>query len=147
MGNSARADTDSGKRATPVPDGQRAEIVMNVPLDAVIYIDGERTNNAGVTRRFVTPPLAPDRKYFYDVKITWIEGSRARVYDRHLSFQPGERVAVNLARPNWTQYQQDLYMDPAAPAPWRTDYYNDPLNYPNFPNQQYTYPGIRIDPR
>jgi uncharacterized protein (TIGR03000 family) len=143
----ARADADADQRATPMPDGQQAEIVMNVPLDALIFIDGQRTYNSGLTRLFVTPPLASGRRYYYDVKVTWVEGNRAREYTRHLSFHAGERVAVNLARPNQPPLQQDLYMDPAAPAPWRTDYYNDIRNAPNWPNRRYIYPGTRVYPR
>jgi uncharacterized protein (TIGR03000 family) len=142
------ADATPDVRATPLTGGQRAEIPMNVPLNAIVFADGQCTDGSGVTRRFVTPPLAPDNKYYYDVKITWIEGNLARVYNRHLSFRAGERVAVNLTQDNWTEYAQDLYMDPAAPAPWRADYYRDPLNAPNNPpNSLYIFPGTRLYPR
>lgn len=138
------AADDSAKRTTPVPGGQRAEIVLNVPLDAVLFIDGQRIVSSGTTRRFVTPPLAPSRRYFYDVKVTWIDGSRARESSRHVSFQAGERVALNYSRPNWTEYGQDLYLDPAAPAPWSTDYYEDMLNTPYYPNWLNIFPGYRF---
>jgi uncharacterized protein (TIGR03000 family) len=142
----ARADSDSSERAKPDPSGQPAEITLNVPLDAIVFVDGQRTNTSGLSRRFVTPPLSSGQKYYYDVKVSWIEGSRPRVYNRHLSFKAGDRIALNLAQPNWTEYQQDLYLDPAAPAPWRTDYYNDERNFPNYPNRPYIFPGTRFTP-
>lgn len=144
---SVRADDDSAQRNTPMPGGQRAEIVLNVPLDANIFVDGQRIVSSGTTRRFVTPPLAPGRRYFYDVKVTWMDGSRARESKRHVSFQPGERVALTYSLPNWTEYVQDLYLDPAAPAPWLTDYYGDMLNQPYYPNSPYIFPGYRLYPR
>lgn len=134
---------------TPAPaassGGQRAEIVVNVPLDAIVWIDGARTRSSGLTRAFVTPPLAPGRKYGYDLRITWIDGSRAREIERHVSFRAGDRLLFNFAQPNWTQTAQDLYMDPAAPAPWRTDYNADPLNAPNYPS--FLFPGSVLQPR
>ena len=142
----ARADSDASGRARPDPSGKPAEITLNVPLDAIVFIDGQRTNTTGLTRRFVTPPLSSRDKYYYEVKVTWVEGSQARVYNRHLSFKAGDQIALNLSRPNRTQYQQDLYLDPAAPAPWRTDYYDDVRNFPNIPNSPYIFPGTRPRP-
>lgn len=142
---SLRAAEQPGERAQPTPTGQRAEILVNVPLDAIVWVDGQRTGPTGMTRRFVTPPLAPGRKYGYDLRVTWIEGGRAREAERHVSFKAGDRITLNYSRPNWTMSAQDLYTDPAAPAPWRLDYYQDPLNYPNYPN--FLFPGIRWRPR
>jgi uncharacterized protein (TIGR03000 family) len=144
---SVRAEGVPAPRTAPASGGQRAEITMTVPLDAVIFIDGKRTYNRGSIRRFVTPPLASGKKYFYDVKVTWIDGERARENSRHLSFEAGQRVTLNYAPPNWTQPIQDLYMDPAAPAPWRSGYYHDMLNAPSYPNSPYIFPGARMLPR
>jgi uncharacterized protein (TIGR03000 family) len=94
------ADETAPKRTTPVARGQPTEIVMNVPLDAIVFVDGQRISNGGSTRLFVTPPLAPGRRYFYDVKISWVDGSHARESSRHVSFRAGERVVVNFAEPN-----------------------------------------------
>ncbi len=150
----AGAADDSAKRTTPMPGGQRAEITLNVPLDAVLFVDGQRIVSSGTTRRFVTPPLAPDRRYFYDVKVTWMEGSRARESSRHVSFRAGQRVALNYSRPNGMEFGQDLYLDPAAPnldalppAARRADYHEDMLNQPYYPNKPYIFPGSRIYPR
>lgn len=144
---SMRAEGESAKRTTPASGGQPAEITMTVPLDAVIFIDGKRTYNSGMIRRFRTPPLASGKKYFYDVKVTWIDGERARENNRHLSFQAGQRVTLNYSRSNGAEAQQDLYLDPAAPEPWRTNYYHDMLNAPYYPNSPYIFPGTRLAPR
>lgn len=135
------------KRATPSPNGQRAELIINTPLDGIVYIDGRRTYNSGMTRRFVTPPLAPGQQYFYEVKVTWIEGSRARESNRRVAFKAGDRIVLNYSQPNWRETAQDLYLDPAAPAPWANYYYNDMLNSPYYPNSMFVYPGIRFYPR
>jgi uncharacterized protein (TIGR03000 family) len=120
-------------RAAAPAGGQRAEITLNVPLDAIVWVNGARMRSTGLTRTFVTPPLAPGGKYGYDLRITWVEGARAREIERHVSFRPGDRLVFNFAQPNWTETAQDLYLDPAAPAPWGTNYYQDPLNSPNYP--------------
>ncbi len=142
----AEAAPDSAKRTTPSPSGRPAEIVLHVPLDAIIWVDGERTENRGAIRRFVTPPLASGRKYFYDVKVTWVQGSRAKETQRHLSFRAGDRVTLNLAPGSRTQAEPTLYVDPAAPAPWRNEHNLDPLNAPNYPNLN-LFNGYRWYPR
>jgi len=137
---------ETAKRTTPIPSGRPTEIALHVPLDAIVWIDGERTDNGGAIRRFVTPPLASGRKYFYDVKVSWVEGSRSRVIERHLSFRAGQRVTLNLAPGSRTQPQPTLYVDPAAPAPWRIEHNEDPLNAPNYPNLNLLN-GYRLYPR
>jgi uncharacterized protein (TIGR03000 family) len=140
------AAPNSGKRTTPSPTGRPAEIALHVPLDAIVWIDGVRTENRGPIRRFVTPPLASGRKYFYDVKVSWVEGARARESQRHLTFRAGDRVTLNLAPGSRTQPQPNLFVDPAAPAPWRTEHNEDPLNAPNYPSAA-LFNGYRWYPR
>ena len=147
MAGSAWADEVSEKRATPVRGGQRAEIIINVPLDGIVYIDGRRTYTSGMTRRFVTPPLASGHKYFYDLKVSWIDGSRARVSSRHVAFRAGDRLVLNYSQPNWRETAPDLYLDPVAPHPGGTSYYKDVLNSPYYPNNPFIYPGYRFYPR
>lgn len=148
---SVRAEEMAGKRTTPASGGQRAEIVMNVPLDAIIFIDGQRITSGGMSRIFVTPPLASGRRYFYDVKVSWVEGSRARESSRHVSFQPGQRVVLNYSQPNEVAARReagwDLYLDPSAPNPPSNGYYRDSLNYPYYINPSYVFPGSRFYPR
>lgn len=137
----------SQKRATPVPDGDRAEIILNVPLDGIVYIDGRRTSGTGTTRRFVTPPLAPERKYYYDVKVSWVEGSQARENSRHVAFRAGDRIVLNYSQPNGRETRWDLYFDPSAPNPTGSKMYQDPLIYPYFLNSAYVSPFYRLYPR
>jgi uncharacterized protein (TIGR03000 family) len=144
---SARADDASAKRATPAVGGQRAEIILNVPLDAIVFIDGQRITSGGTTRLFVTPSLTPGRRYFYDVKISWIDGSHAREISKQVSFQAGQRVVLNYARPNWRETAWDLYLDPNAPNPSGWSYYQDPLIYPYYINPSFVFPGYRFYPR
>ncbi len=129
----AQAAPESGKRTQPITGGIATNITLHVPPSATLWVDGIQTRGNGVQRRFVTPPLAPG-KYYYEIKATWIEGGRAVEREHHLSFKAGDRVVYDVA-PNYRlQPRQDPLMDPAAPQPWRTNYNNNPLNWPNFPN-------------
>jgi uncharacterized protein (TIGR03000 family) len=129
----AQAAPESGNRPKPISGGIETNITMRVPPGAVIWVDGIQTKGQGAERRFVTPPMAPG-KYYYEVKAAWIEGGRSVAREHHLSFRAGDRVVYNFA-PNFRlQQQQGMLMDPAAPQPWRTNYNNNPLNWPNFPN-------------
>lgn len=141
------AGADEGTARQAAPDSRSAEITLNVPLDALIFIDGRRTYNSGMTRRFVTPPLTPGHTYFYEVKVTWIDGSRAREITRHVSFRAGERIVLNYSQPNWRETARDLWLDPVAPFPGSMNYYYDILNAPYYPNPFYVFPGYRPYPR
>jgi uncharacterized protein (TIGR03000 family) len=129
----AQAAPESDKRPKPVTGGIATNITLRVPPTAIIWVDGVQAKGDGIERRFVTPPMVPG-KYYYEVKATWIEGSRSVERQHHLSFRAGDRVVYDFA-PNFRlQPQQTLFTDPAAPAPWGTNYNNNPLNWPNFPD-------------
>jgi uncharacterized protein (TIGR03000 family) len=147
--SAAQAAPESDKRPKPVSGGVATNITVRVPPGAVIWVDGTQTNGQGVERRFVTPPMAPG-KYYYEVKAVWIEGGRSVERQHHLTFRAGDRVVYDFA-PNFRlQPQQTLITDPAAPQPWRTNYNNNPLNWPNFPNYRqfngYYYPMMPTYP-
>lgn len=132
----AQAAPDTPAQAN-TQSAQPAEIIIHVSPDAVIWVDGKRLQSGGAERRFVTPPLQPGRKYSYDFQVSWTSGGRARTRDRHVSFQAGDRIVLDFAPPNLAEVtpgQNTLLVDPAAPNPSGTVYYEDPLNWPNYPN-------------
>lgn len=44
----------------------RATILVHLPDDATLMVNGNRTNSVSNTRRFYTPPLEPGSSYHYD---------------------------------------------------------------------------------
>ena len=49
--------------------GEVAQLIVDVPEGAKLYVDGNLIEGAAGIRRFHTPKLAAGRAYFYDVKI------------------------------------------------------------------------------
>src|SRR5262245_40627503 len=46
------------------------EFVVRLPADATLEIDGNKTEQTGVVRTFVTPPLPVEGHYSYTLKAT-----------------------------------------------------------------------------
>ncbi len=125
--------TGSAGAADPAPAGERAEITLNVPGDAVVQFDGVEMRLLGTTRRFETPSLTPGRKYGYDVSVTWTEGIQTVVRKRHITFRAGGRVTLNFGPSVLEGDGGDMLEDPAAPNPSGTAYNENPLNWPVYP--------------
>jgi uncharacterized protein (TIGR03000 family) len=82
--------------ATPTTAGVPVQIDLQVPADARVWFDGEKTSQTGTQRQFVTPPLIQGREYTYEVRAAWKEGGRDVTESRHLSFRAGDRVSAPI---------------------------------------------------
>jgi uncharacterized protein (TIGR03000 family) len=57
--------------SSPAPD-DRARLEIQVPVaDARVWLDGVPMTQTGLSRRYVTPPLDPNSRYSYEVKVRW----------------------------------------------------------------------------
>jgi uncharacterized protein (TIGR03000 family) len=81
---------------TPAPAEVPVRFDVQVPADAQVFFDGEKTNQTGEQRQFVSPPLAPGREYTYEVRAMWKEGGREVTESRRLSFRAGDRVRASF---------------------------------------------------
>jgi uncharacterized protein (TIGR03000 family) len=65
---------------TPTPTTEaadnRARIVVRIPADAALWVDGDPTQQTGSQREFVTPPLAPGDTFTYTLKGRWMQGDQ-----------------------------------------------------------------------
>ncbi|MCI0456800.1 MAG: TIGR03000 domain-containing protein [Gemmataceae bacterium] len=73
-----------------------AEILVYIPAPARLTIDGRETSQTGEQRRFVTPPLAPGRKFSYTLKATWTEGNRQIVRMAVARVEAGKETTIDL---------------------------------------------------
>jgi uncharacterized protein (TIGR03000 family) len=48
-----------------------AIVQVSVPEDAKVWIDGRETHQLGADRVFQSPPVIPDKEYFYEVSAQW----------------------------------------------------------------------------
>jgi uncharacterized protein (TIGR03000 family) len=78
------------------PRAAPATLVVRLPVDALLDIEGNRTRSTGEVRRFVSPPLAMGKKYHYTFKATWRDGSKQVVRERVVPVVAGQEVIVDL---------------------------------------------------
>lgn len=81
------------RRSASIP----ATIRVRVPAtDAQLWFNGVKTKQTGLTRHFVTPPLAKGT-YQYRVRVTWRdEQGRPREREQVLRLRPGDSIELRI---------------------------------------------------
>jgi uncharacterized protein (TIGR03000 family) len=87
-----RSGHAAGYRVSP----DRALMEFRLPDDAVLEIQGHRTDSAGRVRYYRSTPLEPGERYVYDVRATWIEAGQERSVVREVRVTAGTHVVVDL---------------------------------------------------
>jgi uncharacterized protein (TIGR03000 family) len=81
----------------PKPDDRRATIVIRLPADAELTVDGKATTQTGEVRRFVSTPLEPGRRYTYTIKALIEPNNYTKITrTREVEVKPGTTVEVDL---------------------------------------------------
>jgi uncharacterized protein (TIGR03000 family) len=67
-------------------------MVVEVPADAKVYVDGVETKLANLTtRNFVTPPLEPGRAFAYDVRVEVTRDGKTLAETQQVVVRAGEQ--------------------------------------------------------
>jgi uncharacterized protein (TIGR03000 family) len=74
-------------------------IVVRLPAEALLEIDGSPTTQTGAVRRFRTPGLRGGRSYTYTLRATWDEDGERRTVTRRVRVTPGEETQTDLPPP------------------------------------------------
>jgi uncharacterized protein (TIGR03000 family) len=83
----------------PAPSAQalsRTTLVVSLPADARLTINGTATQSTGATRRFITPALAPNSEYYYLIRAEFTQDQRNVEQTRRVTFRPGQEVQVTF---------------------------------------------------
>jgi uncharacterized protein (TIGR03000 family) len=80
----------------PNAAAEPARLVVIVPADARLHIEGARTRQTGDVRRFVSPPLTVGERYVYKLKATWKENGKAIAHEQEVPVQAGIETSINL---------------------------------------------------
>ena len=83
---------------TPTRDNATAQIMVHVPANAEVWLDGQPTSQRGMERTFVTPRLNSGRTYTYEVKARWMDNGQPVEQTRTVRFQTGQTVHVDFNR-------------------------------------------------
>ena len=89
----------------PAPKPVPAGLVVELPADAKLWLNGTLMKTNSGRRVFAVPALAPGRAYYYDVRAEIVRGGQAHVQTRRVLLYPGyesREVFEDLAPPMTT---------------------------------------------
>jgi uncharacterized protein (TIGR03000 family) len=73
-----------------------ARLTIQVPPDAVLWLEGQPTQQTGAVRQFVTPPLEAGVPYTYTIRARWQEGGQPVEQVQSLSVQAGQQRSASF---------------------------------------------------
>jgi uncharacterized protein (TIGR03000 family) len=80
----------------PPPRSEFADITVQVPPDAEVWIEGVRTKQMGPVRDFVSPPLDPGVNYDYEIRATWKNNGEVVSDTQHVNVRAGDRTKITF---------------------------------------------------
>jgi uncharacterized protein (TIGR03000 family) len=79
------------------PNNNTASVEVKVPANAELWFDGQKTNQSGSDRHFVTPALCPGKTFNYEVRATWTDAQGQQVTrTRDVQVQANQSTIVNF---------------------------------------------------
>jgi uncharacterized protein (TIGR03000 family) len=104
----------------PGPDG-KARLMLLVPADAQVWVDGQPTSQTGAEREFASPVLTPNKVYTYSVRVrSRKDDGRVSDETRAIRVRANDRWLVDFTRPapRMPEAPQDgPALNPAPPRP------------------------------
>jgi uncharacterized protein (TIGR03000 family) len=79
------------------PAPTAATVLVRLPADARLTIDGDATVSTGAARRFASPPLTAGRTYYYTLTAEVLRDGRRLTVTHRLAVRAGQESAVELA--------------------------------------------------
>lgn len=70
--------TDYYARNAPPPADNKARIHVQLPADAVLWLNGRRMHRTGAERDYISPELTAGETYVYQVKARWAQDGAAK---------------------------------------------------------------------
>jgi uncharacterized protein (TIGR03000 family) len=85
---------DKKKEETAKPN--QATIIVQVPAEAKMFVDGNEANLTSTSRRFITPALEMGRDYFYTIRAEKTRKGEKVAESKRVVFRAGQTVKVNF---------------------------------------------------
>lgn len=83
----------------PPPLALTSLLQVHVPIDAEVWLEGQKMRSIGAVRRYRTPPLNPAKGYVYEVRVRWPADGKMVEDIRHTSIRAGATVHVDFTQP------------------------------------------------
>jgi uncharacterized protein (TIGR03000 family) len=75
-----------------------AHLVVQVPADAEVWLEGTKTRQSGTTRTFDSPPLTRGADYGYEIRARWKQDGREMEQVQNVVVHAGERLSVTFPK-------------------------------------------------
>jgi uncharacterized protein (TIGR03000 family) len=75
-----------------------AELTLEFPADARVWLNGEAVDGEGKTRTLRSPPLRPGEGHTFNVRAEWTADGRRFEWERTVTLNSGQRSRVTVAR-------------------------------------------------
>jgi uncharacterized protein (TIGR03000 family) len=85
--------------ANPIRGPTPARLLVRLPADARLTVDGAATRSPGDTRRFISPPLEPGKTFHYVLRAEVVRDGQTRVETREVTVRAGQESEVTLTVP------------------------------------------------
>jgi uncharacterized protein (TIGR03000 family) len=90
-------------------EAQPVRIRMSVPADASVWFNGTATTQTGAVREFVSPAVAADKNYTYQVRVRWTQDGKAVEQERSIRVSGGQQVNVEVNQQNMSVSREAFY--------------------------------------
>jgi uncharacterized protein (TIGR03000 family) len=85
--------------AAVVGEPAPAVVLIHTPVDAEVWFDGNKTQQAGSDRTFQSPPLPTGQSYHYAVRARWAENGKMVEQFQMVKVQAGQQSRVSFPQP------------------------------------------------
>jgi uncharacterized protein (TIGR03000 family) len=86
-------------RRSNTDDETKAHIWLHLPEDAEVWVNGVKTKQTGKSRYYFSPPLAPGKKYSYEMRIRWMKDGKSVEQTQRILVQAGETIRRDFTGP------------------------------------------------
>jgi uncharacterized protein (TIGR03000 family) len=78
----------------------RARLMIDVPADAKVFLDGQLLDSPVAQRVFTTPVLVPGHVYYYDLKVEVVRAGQPVAETQRIILQPGQLATARFPNLN-----------------------------------------------
>jgi uncharacterized protein (TIGR03000 family) len=104
----------------------RALVYVTTPPDASVWFDDHATQQRGMNRLFMSPPLDPTRSFSYTITASWRENGEQKTISKEVDVRAGEVAVAQFLRPDPTAPENDRI--PARDVPQSPEPTEDPTS-------------------
>ena len=81
--------------ATP-ENANKARLLLHVPADAVVRLNGQRMRTTGEEREYISPELEEGETYVYDIQVAWTQDGQQREESREVKVRGNNSTTVRF---------------------------------------------------